>query len=147
MSAGLGLSIGDIRTGMIYVGNLIEALQESGRASAAYRELSTSFRWGRCKDGDVARFRAQLERHTSSILLQLSAVRTSNTTSIGKEQDAIQELLLEQQPVVARMDSGVAENNQLLSSVAEQQTQIMAALTQSMRQMQGMLQVQQEIPP
>ena len=116
------------------------ATSSSGFASN-YRKI----RWALCKKDDVAKFRAQLGRHISSINMLLITFQAKQSLDAKKSSNdtMVKALQSEESSITGMMKGLSVEQRQFLMTVVQQNKQ----LIQSAEDMRMMLRLQAEVPP
>ncbi|KAL9012544.1 MAG: hypothetical protein Q9173_002696 [Seirophora scorigena] len=117
--------------------------------------------WALCKKDDVSRFRAQLERHSSSISMLLVTLQVSQSFEHSAQQKNQQKFSIESHgrnlAVQKQLDQTTAlllsmniEQMQLFQSLVESNRQLVLAnehMAYELQQMRGAVQLQFELPP
>lgn len=116
------------------------APNSSGFASN-YRKI----KWALCKKDDVAKFRAQLGRHISSINMLLITFQAKQNLDAKKPRSNImvKALQSEENSITGMMKGLSVEQRQFFMIIVQQNKQLM----QSVEDMRMMLQMQAKIPP
>lgn len=116
------------------------ATNSSGFASN-YRKI----KWALCKKDDVAKFRAQLGRHISSINMLLITFQAKQSLDAkNSRSDIMVKVLQSEENSITRMVQGLSiEQRQFFMIMDQQNKQLM----QSIEDMRMMLQLQASVPP
>ncbi|KAL8928895.1 MAG: hypothetical protein Q9172_000733 [Xanthocarpia lactea] len=136
-------------------------LQSDAPQSFSWRANLKKIQWALCKKDDVNRFRAQLERHCSSISMLLVTLQVSQSFSqSAKYQDQCQ-VMLDSHNQALDLQKNYHQTTALLAGLSLEQRQLFQLLIESnrqlvssnermsyeLRQMRGAVQLQLELPP
>jgi hypothetical protein len=119
------------------------------RGSSGWTSSYSKIKWAVCKQEDVAKLRAKLGSHTTSINLLLGSYRTKEVRDLAKSLEQCQSLM--QRGVEYEQ---VDQISYMLQDLSVQQRNSFDALKrqndrslQGFQQLWSMLQIQQEVPP
>ncbi|KAL8657662.1 MAG: hypothetical protein Q9226_001692 [Calogaya cf. arnoldii] len=127
------------------------------RRKASLRKVQ----WALCKRDDVSRFRAQLERHCSSISMLLVTLQVSQSFSQSAKYQEQCQVVLDSHSEALDLQKKYHQTTALLAGLSLEQRQLFQSLIESNRrlvdsnermayelqQMRGAMQLQLELPP
>ncbi|KAI4104918.1 MAG: hypothetical protein LQ345_007257 [Seirophora villosa] len=131
-------------------------------SGSAWKANLRKIQWALCKKDDVSRFRAQLERHSSSISMLLVTLQVSQSFEHSAQQQQHQQqfsmdsygrtLAVQKQfnQTTALLLSMNIEQRQLFQSLVESNRQLVRAnehMAYELQEMRGAVQLQLELPP
>ncbi|KAI4086968.1 MAG: hypothetical protein LQ344_007137 [Seirophora lacunosa] len=130
-------------------------------SGSAWKANLKKIQWALCKKDDVSRFRAQLERHSSSISMLLVTLQVSQSFEHSEQQKNQQQFSIESHgrslalqkqfdQTTALLLSMNIEQRQLFQSLVESNRQLVHAnahMAYELQQMRGAVQLQLELPP
>ncbi|KAL8982166.1 MAG: hypothetical protein Q9177_005356 [Variospora cf. flavescens] len=127
----------------------------------AWKANLKKIQWALCKKDDVSRFRAQLERHSSSISMLLVTLQVSQSFEHSSEQYHQQQFAIESHGKTVAVQKQFDQTTALLLGLSMEQRQLLQSLidgnrrlasanehmTYELQQMRGAVQLQLELPP
>ena len=101
-------------------------------------------KWALCKKDDIAKFRAQLSRHASTINMLLLTFQTKNIMGIGRYNDtSLTKTHVNEDYITTMFDSLSLDQRQMFGALMYQNKQLM----HSMEEMKAILHLQATVPP
>ncbi|KAL8966691.1 MAG: hypothetical protein Q9197_005846 [Variospora fuerteventurae] len=130
-------------------------------SGSAWKANLKKIQWALCKKDDVSRFRAQLERHSSSISMLLVTLQVSQSFEHSAEQYHQQQFAIESHGKTFAVQKQFDQTTALLLGLSMEQRQLLQSLIESnhrltsanehmayeLQQMRGTVQLQLELPP
>ena len=113
--------------------------------SSGFTSNYRKIKWALCKKDDVAKFRAQLGRHISSINMLLITLQAKQNLDANKSRNntIVKALQSEENSITGMMKGLSLEQRQFFMIMVQQNKQLM----QSIEDMRMMLQMQAKVPP
>ena len=112
-------------------------------SASGFQANFRKIKWALCKKDDVARFRAQVARHASSINMLLLTFQTKSMMGAGRSDDKSSLIMYAGGDHLAKLLENLSlDQRQMFAAVMYQNKQLM----QSMEEMKAALQVQAQIP-